>query len=192
MNKQSIILTILCFLALSGSAQRKMQQLDEDEAKKQEQLKAYEGSTKGFDPEKLVYGGNIGGSVSNTGSFVLAQPMVGYKIKPKTILGAGFTYVYQSYNYGGVKFSSNAYGPMLFARQNLLPIIFLHTEWHPINYERFYTYNKSERVWSNQYFIGGGYGGDGAQIYVLYNLLYNEKTSFYNVSPWLIRIGFLF
>ena len=62
MKKQSIILLISCFLALNGSAQRKMQQLDEEEAKKQEQLKAYEKKDRKFDPEKLVYGGNLGGS----------------------------------------------------------------------------------------------------------------------------------
>ncbi len=192
MNKQSIILTILCFLAISGSAQRKIQQLDEEEAQKQEQLKAYERVNKGFDPEKLVYGGNIGVSINTASTFVLAQPMIGYKVLPKTILGTGFTYVYQNYNFSGVKFSTNAYGPMIFARQHLIPQIFLHTEWHPINFERYYTYNKSERIWSNQYFVGGGYGSDGAQVYILYNLLYNENTSFYNSSPWLVRIGFLF
>jgi hypothetical protein len=193
MKKLSIILSILIFGATTSYAQRKMQQLDEDEAKKQEQLKAYEGKKRGFDKDKMVYGGNVGLAFSNGGTFVLAQPMVGYRVLPKTILGTGGTYIYQSIPItANTKINTNAFGPILFVQQEILPIIFAHAEWQPINYERFRTLTVSERVWSNQLFIGGGYGGTGAQIFLLYNLLYDEQTSFYRNSPWFVRVGFMF
>jgi hypothetical protein len=192
MKKHSILLFILTLLTLSGFGQRKLQQLDDEEAKKQEQLKAYEKKDKKFDIDKLVYGGNVGISFSGGGSYILAQPMVGYKIYPKTILGSGFTYIYQSITFNNVKYSTSAYGPILFARQNLFGQIFGHFEYQPINYERTSSVTlKSERIWSNQLFVGGGLGGNGIQVYVLYNLLY-DNNSFYSTSPWYIRVGFMF
>jgi len=191
MKKQSIFLLIIGLLSLTTSAQRKIQQLDEEEAKKQEQLKPKSVDKKGFDKEKMVYGGNVGASFANGNTFILAQPMVGYKVKPKTVLGTGFTYIYQSIKYLNTNYTSTAWGPILFARQNLLPQIFAHAEYQPINHEVYITPTKFERVWTQNAFIGGGLGGDGAQVYVLYNLLHDANNSYYE-SPWYIRIGFMF
>jgi hypothetical protein len=190
MKKQSILLLTFLLLGLSGIAQRKIQQLDEEEAKKQEQLKAYEKGKKGFDKDKLVYGGNVGAAFSSNSSYILAQPLVGYKVKEKTILGTGFTYIYYSNTFNGIKSNYSAYGPILFARQILIPQIFAHVEWQPINYPRYRSINVVERTWSNQLFVGGGIGSNGAQVYVLYDLLHS-KDSYYS-SPLLIRIGFMF
>lgn len=191
MKKQSIILLISCLLALHGSAQRKMQQLDEEEAKKQEQLKAYEKKDRKFDPEKLVYGGNLGGAISNNGSYFLLQPMVGYRVLEKTIPGLGFNYTYQSVKYNtGQTLSSSNYGPIVFLRQGLFGNVFAHAEWSPMNYQLYSSFTKSERIWVNQAFIGGGFGGDGVQVYVLYNLLQDQSP--FEGSPWYLRIGFLF
>jgi hypothetical protein len=80
----------------------------------------------------------------------------------------------------------------VFARQQLLPSIFAHGEWQPINYERFNASTLSyERFWSNQLLLGGGYGGrSGAFIFALYNVLH-DQNSFYS-NPLLIRVGFMF
>ena len=56
MKKQSIFLFTLLILTLNASAQRKIQQLDEEEAKKQAELDPKAGQKKGFDKDKLVFG----------------------------------------------------------------------------------------------------------------------------------------
>jgi hypothetical protein len=190
MKKVSIIMFTLLVFITNSYGQRKLQQLDEEEAKKQEQLKAYENKKKGFDPEKLTYGGNLGGGITNGYTYFLAQPMVGYLVKPKTILGTGFTYIYESQKLNNKTYSSSAYGPILFARQNIVGNIFAHVEWAPMNYEIYLTPSQSERQWFNQLYVGGGTGGKGAQVYLLYNVLHYQNP--YASSPWYFRIGFMF
>jgi hypothetical protein len=193
MKKISIILSILYLCTAPVWAQRKMQQLDEEEAKKQEQLKAYEGKKYAFDKDKIVFGGNVGLSFNSIGTFALAQPMLGYRVFPHTILGAGFIYIYQSRTLApNLKLSTHTYGPLVFAQQEILSAIIAHAEWQPINYEYFRTITTSERVWLNQFFVGGGYGSNGAQILLLYDLLYDANSSIYRNSPYLLRIGFMF
>ncbi|MDZ4668050.1 MAG: hypothetical protein SGJ00_09210 [bacterium] len=190
MKKLSIFILTLLVFTLNSNAQRKLQQLDEEEAKKQEQLKAYEGTKKGFDPSKLTYGGNVGGGFSGNYGYFLAQPMVGYMVKPKTMLGTGFTYIYESQKFNNKTFTSTAYGPLLFARQGLFGNIFAHVEYAPMNYQVYKTPTISERQWFNQLYVGGGMGGRGAQIYLLYNVLHDQNP--YANSPWYFRIGFMF
>ncbi len=193
MKRFVILIGLLLGFSMFGSAQRKIQELDEEEAKKREEVKAYEQGKKGFDKEKLSYGGNIGGSIFNNGGFLMLQPMVGYYFLPKTMAGVGATYIYiEQRNIFNQKYSTNIYGPIVFARQQLLPSIFAHGEWQPINYERFDPKTLSyERFWSNQLLLGGGYGGrSGAFIFALYNVLH-DQNSFYS-NPLLIRVGFMF
>lgn len=191
MKKLSFILIILTLASTQSMAQRKMQQLDEEEAKKQEQLKAYENKDKGFDPSKIAVGGNLGGGISSYNTYFLLQPMVGYRIKPKTMPGLGFTYIYQSSKYSNNQtFTSSSYGPILFFRQGLIGNIFAHAEYSPMNYQVYTSATTSERMWVNQAFVGGGTGGQGAQIYILYNLLQDQNP--FGGSPWYIRIGFMF
>ncbi len=193
MKKVVILLGLLIGFSSFGSAQRKVQQLDEEEAKKREELKTYEKDKKGFDKDKLTFGGNVGGTLSNGVSFLMLQPMVGYYFLPKTMAGVGATYIYyQVKNNLGQKYSTNIYGPIIFARQQVLPSIFAHGEWQPINYERYnLTKNNYERFWSNQLLLGGGYGGKtGVFIFALYDVLHDEN-SFY-ANPLMIRVGFMF
>lgn len=193
MKKVSIILITLSFLASPVWAQRKIQQLDEEEAQKQDQLKAYERKSGGFDKDKMVYGGNVGLSFTSFGTFALAQPMVGYRVLPHTILGTGFTYIYFSRNITvNQKLTTHTYGPLLFAQQEILQKFIAHVEYQPINYEYFRSLNVSERVWLNQFFVGGGFGTNGAQILILYDLNFNSQTAIYRDSPWLLRVGFMF
>jgi hypothetical protein len=193
MKRVVILLGLLVVFCTVGSAQRKIQQLDEEEAKKREELKTYEKDKKGFDKEKVSFGGNVGGAISNTGGFLMLQPMVGYYVLPKTMAGVGATYIYYSVkNSLGQKFTTNVYGPIVFARQQILPTIFAHGEWQPINYERYNQRNNAkERIWSNQLYLGGGYGGKtGVFVFALYDIMHNEK-SFY-ANPLMIRVGCMF
>lgn len=187
------MLSLLFCSLVPAMAQRKIQQLDEDEARKQEQLKAYERSGKGFSADKFTFGGNAGLSMSGGYTYFLAQPLVGYKVKPGTIPGVGFTYIYLGYKGSAGTYSTNAYGPIVFLRQHLLEQVFAYAEYQPINYSRQLTLSKpAERVWENQLFVGGGVRSGPALVYVLYNVLYDSQTSFFNSSPWYFRVGFFF
>lgn len=192
MKKLSIYLLISLLISFSAMAQRKLKQLDEDEAQKKEQ---YEGAQKNkfFDPKKWTFGGNLGGSIYANGYFFMAQPIAGYMIAEKTMLGVGATYMFQSQTYNGKKYTHSIYGPILFARQLVLEQFFAHIEYQPLNYGLYsYLTNGEKRQWENILYAGAGYGGKkGAYLIVLYNLLWNENTSLY-YSPWDIRMGILF
>jgi hypothetical protein len=112
---------------------------------------------------------------------------------PHTILGTGFTYIYFSRNItANQKLTTHTYGPLLFAQQEILQKFIVHAEYQPINYEYFRSLNVSERVWLSQFFVGGGFGTNGAQILILYDLNFNSQTAIYRDSPWLLRVGFMF
>lgn len=173
-------------------AQRKLKQLDEEEAQKKEQ---FEGPQKNrfYDPEKWTFGGNLGGNFYPGGYFFMAQPIAGYMVAEKTMLGIGATYMFQSQTYFGKKYTNSIYGPILFARQLVLEQVFAHIEYQPLNYGMFdITTNTEKRQWENILYAGVGYGAKrGVYIIALYNVLWNEGASLY-YSPWDIRIGILF
>ncbi len=192
MKKLSIYLLISLLFSFSASAQRKLKQLDEEEAQKKEQ---YEGPQKNkfYDPEKWTFGGNLGASFYTGGYFFMAQPIAGYMVAENTMLGVGATYMFQSQTFYGKKYSSNIYGPILFARQQFLEQFFAHMEYQPLNYGHYdYFTNSEKRQWENILYAGIGYGEKrGAYIIALYNVLWNESTSLY-YSPWDLRMGILF
>ncbi|MBC7384447.1 MAG: hypothetical protein H7296_15880 [Bacteroidia bacterium] len=189
MKKQSIILFISLLISFSVQAQRKLKQLDEEEAKKKEQYETQD--DKGiFNKDKWTFGGNVGGYFFSGGGFFFAQPLAGYRVTEKTIVGTGITYMYQGINLNGKKYSANIYGPVLFVRQQVLNQLFAHIQYQPINYPR--GYNSADRIWENVLYIGGGYGGSkGVYIGALYNILWMENKSFYG-SPLQINFGFMF
>lgn len=188
-----LIATLICFSLNQGLAQRKLQNLDEDKAaenKKQEET--YGKSGKNWS-ERFVFGGNLGGGIGSNSTFLLVQPIIGYKLTETTITGAGATYIYSSFKFGGKQYSTSVYGPILFVRQNFLENFFAMAEYQPINYEYYdFLQNSSARTWYQQLNIGGGYGSiPGAYIAVLYNVLYDSKNQIFN-NPLDIRVGFFF
>ncbi|MFY8022324.1 MAG: hypothetical protein ACOVP1_14055 [Bacteroidia bacterium] len=190
--KKILLLVSLVFISLANSqAQRKVKPLDEDLAKEEKKYEDPYGKT--LDSDKWKFGGNVTGGLSNGGGMFLLQPLVGYNIKPKTMLGAGFTYIYFQQNYANFKYKSNIYGPQLFVRQTLINNIFLHTEYNPINYPKIIDFRgNTRRDWIHQMFVGGGLNpGQGAYFMVLYDVLYNNQTTFTG-TPWDIRVGFFF
>lgn len=190
------LITLIAFLLLYTSntlAQRKLQQLDEEEASKQKQVEDTYGKANNGE-RKWVFGGNVSFGLSSISSLFLIQPIAGYKVKPNTIVGGGATYIYSSFTYFGKKYATSVYGPLVFARQNIFESFFAQIEYQPINYE-FYdlgsTNNSPSRVWFQQLFVGGGYGTiPGAYIGVYYNVLF-QTNQLYN-NPLDIRVGFFF
>src|SRR6478752_4865128 len=97
MRKQILIITgILVFCGLSAVAQRNLQEMDPD---KQAEKDKYKEENKPDWRERVSFGGNLTGGFSSMGSYFLIQPQVFYKIKPKTIVGTGVTYIYWSQKY---------------------------------------------------------------------------------------------
>ena len=195
-----IVLTILsaAFLINTAFAQRKTPELDKQKVEEQKQANETYGSNDSW-KDKMIYGGNIGGSLGNVSSFFMIQPMVGYKITDKFQAGLCPLYIYSSRTYqfsSGKNFtqSINAYGPGVFGRYLINDNIFAHVEYLGLSYKIYDELSGLDvSKFSNSAFVGGGYmpGGTGVYIVVLYDLLYNSQTSFYS-NPLDIRIGFVF
>lgn len=208
MRKQIyIIIGILVFCAFSAVAQRNLQEMDPD---KQAEKEKYKDENKEDWREKVSFGGNLTGGFSNVGSYFLIQPQVFYRLKPKTIVGAGFTYIYWSQKYINystnqeVVMSDNAYGLNVLARQTLFGPVFVYAEFMPMNFTSYNLLGQEKRIWANSLFLGGGYSssgqGAGAYVLILYDVLWKQNDysdphaftrSFYN-SPWNFRVGFMF
>lgn len=195
-----IVLTILTavFFINVAFAQRKTPELDKQKVEEQKQANETYGSNDSW-KDRLIYGGNIGGSLGNVSSFFMIQPMVGYKITDKFQAGLCPLYIYSSRTYqftSGKNFtqSVNAFGPGVFGRYLINDNIFAHVEYLGLSYKIYDELSGLDvSKFSNSAFVGGGYmpGGTGVYIVVLYDLLYDSKTSFYS-NPLDIRIGFVF
>jgi hypothetical protein len=195
-----IVLTILTavFFINVAFAQRKTPELDKQKVEEQKQANETYGSNDSW-KDRMIYGGNIGGSLGNVSSFFMIQPMVGYKITDKFQAGLCPLYIYSSRTYqftSGKKFtqSVNAFGPGVFGRYLVNDNIFAHVEYLGLSYKIYDELSGLDvSKFSNSAFVGGGYmpGGTGVYIVVLYDLLYDSKTSFYS-NPLDIRIGFVF
>ncbi len=180
-----MVCLLLLNMAFYANAQRKLIPLDDQSPKETiDSGKSIE------DFDKWRFGGNFTAGFSNGGGMLLLQPMAGYLLKPKTMIGGGFTYIYFAQSYRGVKYESSIYGPQLFARQGLISSIQAHVEYMPINMQSLT--KKDQRDWLNQLFVGGGMMPDkGMYVLLLYNVLYDVNTSPFG-SPWDIRIGLMF
>jgi hypothetical protein len=200
MNRILLTITTIFIFTNGLLAQRKTRELDTQKQDEQKKADATYGKNDSW-KDKMIFGGNIGGSIGNTSSFFMIQPIVGYKITDKIQAGISPLYIYSSRTYaiGNNKTltqSINAYGPGIFGRYFINENIFAHTEYLGLQYNIYDDfYKKDVSKYSNSLFIGGGYmpGGGNKGIYVvaLYDLLYDSKTSFYS-NPLDIRIGFVF
>jgi hypothetical protein len=95
--------------------------------------------------DHLVYGGNLGLQLSNRGTFIQLNPMVGYKLTSWMASGIGFNYTY----FGNAGNNFSYYGPTVWTRIRPLDFMYLHTEY---NYLHASYYNGPIPVW----LVGGG------------------------------------
>lgn len=145
--------------------------------------------------DRMYFGGNFALSFG-TITYVDISPLAGVMLTERFSTGIGATYQY----FNDTRFpggNNNLYGGRLFARYNVFPNIFLHSEYENLNFD---LYNlrteRFERSWIPSYFVGAGYFtpfGDrgGANFMLLYNLQYDARRSPYN-EPYVIRVGFVF
>lgn len=205
--KKLFLLLIIAF-TLPCVAQRKAQQLDEQQSDEQAKIEQYEGAKKSSFADKLYFGGNLGGGFSTGYSLFLIQPIVGYKVTDNFSVGVDPLYIYSSQTYevsNGVntfkrKLTNHVIGPGVFARYNVIENIFAYTEYQGISfktpvYDKYKADFVDKTFWNNNLYLGGGYSsngsGSGTYIMLLYNVLYDSNNTFYG-HPYDFRIGFLF
>jgi hypothetical protein len=203
---KKLFLLLIVSVSFPCIAQRKAQQLDEQQADEQAKIEQYEGSKKTSFADKLYYGGNFGLAFSTNNSYFLLQPIVGYKLTEKFSLGVDPLFVYSSitatnsFNPSTKKFSTTVIGPGLFAKYNLIENIFGFGEYQGISFSApVYDVSKADFInkdfWNNNLYLGGGYSsngsGSGTYVMLLYNVLFDVNNTFYG-RPYDIRIGFLF
>jgi len=88
---------------------------------------------KGFDPEKLFFGGTFGASFGSY-TFVNVSPIVGYQFNRYFAAGTGINFIYSSskYDYGNPNLDyKNEYGVVglpVFARFYPINFLFLHAQ----------------------------------------------------------------
>jgi hypothetical protein len=148
--------------------------------------------------EKIYVGGWIGAQFGLI-TFINLSPFLAYRFHERASVGLGLTYQYFRDNRFGVPFTFNMYGPRVFSRFHISDQLFLHAEYE-------YLLSKlqdnnglllNER-WRGEAFVGMGYltkfgsrKNSGLFIKALYNLTYNQSSSFYP-SPLVLRIGYQF
>lgn len=157
--------------------------------------------------EKLTYGGNLGLQFG-TYTAIEIQPRIYYAVTEKLSVGVGGTYSYYKYSNNVSNpylrgYSNNVYGfnaLTFFQPFETLPII-LQAEYESLNWGAAYvdqTTNQiyTERIWSNNLFLGGGirsrFGERGSAFFlILYNVTYDPNNSYYTL-PYVLRVGFAF
>lgn len=155
---------------------------------------------------RLYVGGTFGlgiGTVTN----IDISPMVGFNINRHFSAGLGTTYMFYSYRYGSINYSSHFYGGRVFGRivplPDQLPSIFLHGEYETINNEReiqedFNSPYILKRTWTPALLIGAGFKQQaGNNSFFTATILYNaidDGTSANTIygGPLVYRVGFIF
>ena len=164
---------------------------------------------KGFDKNRLVFGGNIGASFGDY-TFVNLTPQVGYMFSQYITAGVGINYLYQSVKYydgAGNDYASNnlSYAGMnLFTR--IFPVRFLfisaqpeiNYSWGKLKYKGVYGDRMDEKLAGKfvpAFLVGAGAvlspnGKGGMFISLQYDVIQNERSP-YGTNPYL-NIGFGF
>lgn len=168
-----------------------------------------EKAPKGFDPNRLVLGGNLGLSFGDI-SFINLSPQVGYQFSNSFIAGMGINYINTSITYRDLagqrlyKESFSNAGINIFGR--LFPTNFLFLMAQPeINYSwgkvKFYNSNQPDlelsSAWVPSFLVGGGLmlggsqrGRGGFMISVQYDLVQDPRSP-YGTRPF-IGMGYAF
>jgi hypothetical protein len=188
MNRKSLLLAIVLLTALHITTIAQ----DEEEPKR------------GFDKEKLFFGGNFGLGFGSNSTLINVSPQIGYRFNQYFAAGAGVNFLYSSYRYAWQNYKENygMAGLNIFGRVYPIEYIFLQAQ-PELNYN--WGKFKFDDGTPDQKLKGkivpsllGGAGaaipaGRGAFIVMIqYDLLQNDRTpygnrAFYNFG---YNIGF--
>lgn len=152
-----------------------------------------ENSKKGFDWDRVFYGGNMGLRV-NEAFFVDLSPLVGYQFTERLSAGPGITYRYFKYPETP---GFSVYGGRVFGRFDISKPFFLYTEYETLSLATFSAGadEPTGRNWIPSWFAGGGLlqpvgRNVGISIVFLYNMLYDPADGLY-ARPYVVRAGFV-
>jgi len=202
-TKIIVLFTLLMIICLTTYAQRRLQRMDSDKQKKEEDIKKNE--TQPW-TEKVKYGGAVSAMFGSYYSFFYLQPWVGYQVNEKVMPGIGVTYIYQSQtaqNFStGQMFtiSDNIFGLNLFTKVQVAGPFTLYTEYAPLNFTTYNLYGDTRKIWDQQFYIGGGLYQKHSYFLILYDLLWqpwdqSDPSNFnpnYKPSALDFRVGFVF
>lgn len=155
----------------------------------------------------LVYGGNLGLQFGDITSITVVG-QVGYHFTPQFMAGLGFNYNYlkitRRYDpftntFRPVNFSSQVYGPNVFANYFPIKQIFVGTQWELLNHD-YIEYSSAgniitRNVWTPVAWVQAGYrqtfGDNGGYLLGLrYNLAHDQKSPY--GRAWMPYIGIFF
>jgi len=193
--KLRIILWLLPFLF--GVMQVHAQYVEGDQNTKASTRKDSSNSKQhksGFDPSRLVPGGNLALNFGNP-FYLDISPSLGYMVTEKLLLGLGLTYIAIGSTYFNTKYRFNYYGGRCLGRFKLFDNVYANSELDILNVPFFTgTGNETNRKWTVSPLIGASYvvpfgSRGGVQATLLYNLNYQPNYSPYT-SALIWRVGF--
>ena len=162
--------------------------------------------------DNFWWGANAGLQFTGGNQFsyfsVSLEPMLGYKLDKNGTFSVGPRL---SAEYTSVRYASNTnkvnsfdFGGGLFARAKVYRGYFIHTEYEKVNQKRPVTNNigqifvnndgnvQTERVWRDNYFLGGGLrqGGDRTAFEILILINLKPEEGAFQQEPIEYRTGF--
>jgi hypothetical protein len=138
--------------------------------------------------QKIAVGGTLGVQVG-TYTYIELSPDVSYHFNKWVAVGVGGTYIFAHDSHN--KSSSHVYGARVFAEGHFFNYIGLHVAYQALNYDDFRN-QITQRIWSNNLSMGGGYYQRIDRFSLYFYLLYNiSDRRDYNVfGDLLVKVGF--
>jgi hypothetical protein len=137
--------------------------------------------------DRLVFGGNVGGFFGNP-TYLMANPMVGYKSTDWWVNGVGLNLTYISSN----GYKETIYGSSIWSRAYIAKTIIAHTELELLRREASDQFGNYAAVNVPVWLVGAGYnsgGRIGFSAMVLYDLIQDPNSPYGNP---VFRVGGLF
>jgi hypothetical protein len=150
-------------------------------------------NSKGFDPDRLILGGNLGLQFGSTFTVIEVSPTLGYRLTDRYIAGIGARYIYFRERLFGSNFETNIYGGSIYNQYFFIENLFGHAEYEILSLQSRQARTEN-RLDVHSIFIGGGYRSQlGTNSFGMIMILYNINESVH--SPYtnpIIRVGFGF
>lgn len=145
-------------------------------------------------PKRLYVGGGMGLAFGDV-TYVQVQPLLGYQVDPRFLIGGSLIYRYSKDDRYADSVSTTDYGASGFARFDIQKGFFAQGEYEHLNYEFPVVTGGTERQAYDSIFLGPGFsspvGGNGSfYAALLYNFNYdsNDLNSPYD-NAWVVRVG---
>lgn len=150
--------------------------------------------------ERIDFGFGTSFWITPSQTFIEVTPVLAYRFPKTLITGLGYRYIYRHDRV--FDRDLNAYGPNVFARVNLIPKIYLWTQYEILNNEYLNTSSVTDptksTITTNSWFAGLGFmksvgrkGRGGISMQILYNFLYDKDDDLY-YSPVTYQVGYFF